>query len=479
MKILIRRCTLLSLVALASYTLGVSQTPTAVADQVYTLDSLVTGSSEYYVPREITSEVLLRLLAGTPSLEAQLIDFYSRGGLDVLPNRSLLLTRLLMPRPWPTPPKTLMVRPRLSIEVSPERLGSLREQPQPRGEEYRREAALSLLGQFVASSVRLYPGYFSTEGNRPAQSLALATPSGESVERALENYVQDTKPAPIYLPEKRDYAELRERSWVPGLESTIQFSQNRVSDNWYKGGASNLNLYMRNYLSLSYIKDRVLWKNELESKLNVYNADKDLVHRYRIADDLLRLHSNYGIRAFHKIYYTLDGELRTQIFHSYQENKTSLQSDFFAPFTVNVGLGLKYDLTKKSTKVYGRLFHLSVNVAPLSYTYRGTSNRNIDLGRHGLSPDKTWYQRFGSTIHANWEWKLNLYMTWSSRLYFNTSYQATELEWENTLDMALTRYFSTRLNLNLRFDDAVRPAKTWNKYLQYNELLSFGFNYRL
>ena len=281
------------------------------------------------------------------------------------------------------------------------------------------------------------------------------------------------------LPEKRDYAELRERSWVPGLESTIQFSQNRVSDNWYKGGASNLNLYMRNYLSLSYIKDRVLWKNELESKLNVYNADKDLVHRYRIADDLLRLHSNYGIRAFHKIYYTLDGELRTQIFHSYQENKTSLQSDFFAPFTVNVGLGLKYDLTKKSTKVYGRLFHLSVNVAPLSYTYRGTSNRNIDLGRHGLSPDKTWYQRFGSTIHANWEWKLNLYMTWSSRLYFNTSYQATELEWENTLDMALTRYFSTRLNLNLRFDDAVRPAKTWNKYLQYNELLSFGFNYRL
>ena len=72
MKILIRRCTLLSLVALASYTLGVSQTPAAVADQVYTLDSLVTGSSEYYVPREITSEVLLRLLAGTPSLGAQL-----------------------------------------------------------------------------------------------------------------------------------------------------------------------------------------------------------------------------------------------------------------------------------------------------------------------------------------------------------------------------------------------------------------------
>ena len=210
-------------------------------------------------------------------------------------------------------------------------------------------------------------------------------PSGESIERALEGYVQDTKLAPIQLPEKRDYTELRERSWVPGLESSIQFSQNRVSDNWYKGGASNLNLYMRNYLSLSYITDRVLWKNELESKLSVYNADKDSVHRYRIADDLLRLRSNYGIRAFNKVYYTLDGELRTQLFESYQENKTSLQSDLFSPFTLNVGLGLKYDYTKKSTKVYGRFFHLSVNVAPISYTYRGTSNRNIDLGRHGLA----------------------------------------------------------------------------------------------
>ena len=45
--------------------------------------------------------------------------------------------------------------------------------------------------------------------------------------------------------------------------------------------------------------------------------------------------------------------------------------------------------------------------------------------------------------------------------------------------MALTRYFSTRFNLNLRYDDAVRPYPGWHRYLQYNELLSFGFNYRL
>ena len=162
------------------------------------------------------------------------------------------------------------MRPRLSVEVSPERLYSLHEMPRPSAEDYRREAALSLLGQFAAASVKRDPSSFASESNQHSPSLALAKPSGESIERALEGYVQDTKLAPIQLPEKRDYTELRERSWVPGLESSIQFSQNRVSDNWYKGGASNLNLYMRNYLSLSYITDRVLWKNELESKLSVY-----------------------------------------------------------------------------------------------------------------------------------------------------------------------------------------------------------------
>ena len=65
--------------------------------------------------------------------------------------------------------------------------------------------------------------------------------------------------------------------------------------------------------------------------------EKDSVHRYRIADDLLRLRSNYGLKAWNKMYYTIDAELRTQLLHSYLENKRSLQSDFLAPYTINGG----------------------------------------------------------------------------------------------------------------------------------------------
>lgn len=38
------------------------------------------------------------------------------------------------------------------------------------------------------------------------------------------------------------------RYWISAFESAVQFSQNYVSENWYKGGSSNLNLFTKNNL---------------------------------------------------------------------------------------------------------------------------------------------------------------------------------------------------------------------------------------
>ena len=448
------------------------------------LDSLLAEGTEYYIPTPISSPSLLELKAQAPSHSLQLLDFYRLGGQDTYtPMRSALLPSLILPRRDKRSSWILSRGKGLRIVVPPNDYLQLGK-PQPWD-----RLPLDLEGlqsTIYPTSQRLlaylgqgdYDGR-SKQGLRRPETLALARPSGGSIERVLTHYTQESKPQSLQLPQERNYEVLKQRHWIPSLESSIQFSQNRVSDNWYKGGASNLNLYMRNYFGLRYVTERVLWNNEIESRLSIYNAEKDSVHRYRIADDLLRLSSNYGIRAWNKVYYTLDAELRTQLLQSYQENKASIQSEFLAPYTINVGLGMKFDYSMVSTKVYGRAFNLSVNVAPISYTYRATTKKHIDLARHGLSEDMLWYQRIGSTVRANWQWKMNMNITWTSRFYFNTSYQHVEAEWENTLDMALTRFFSTRFNLQLRYDDAVRPASGWNKHLQYNELLSFGFNYRL
>lgn len=276
-------------------------------------------------------------------------------------------------------------------------------------------------------------------------------------------------------------SEIERKYWLWGFESSVQFSQNYISDNWHKGGNSNLNLSMRNYLSLLYSKGKVQWLGEIESKLGLYSADVERqTTKYRISEDRLRLHSNYGIKINKRWSYTLDGELRTQLFNIYNPSRTKLHSAPLAPVRSNLGVGLQYTYQYKSKERYGRKFKIAVNFAPFSHNWRWSQRRDIDLARHGFKdPNKLSVHSFGSTLRGQMQWDINMDLSWASRVYFNTSYHNVEAEWENTLTMRISRYFSTRINLQLRFDDSAKPSEAWHRYLQINELLSFGFNYKL
>lgn len=267
------------------------------------------------------------------------------------------------------------------------------------------------------------------------------------------------------------------RYWRPYFESALQFSQNYISENWYKGGNGNLNLFMRNYIKYDYNKDKVQLTNELEWKASFYTAPKDTLHEYRVGDDVFRIHSNLGYKAFTKWFYTFDAEFRTQLFTNYAENSEQKLAAFFSPFSINLGLGMKYELNKKF-KHPGRSLSFTTNLAPLSYTYMYSVNDKIDLARHGFVDGRHYLSKVGSTVRADLTYNFNHFISWQSRLYYFTSYDRIEGEFENTLNMAISRYFSTRLYLNLRYDDGVKKKDPSDNYVQVYELISFGFNYK-
>ena len=283
--------------------------------------------------------------------------------------------------------------------------------------------------------------------------------------------------APVkFIPERR--------YWVSHFESAIQFAQNYISPNWHKGGVSALNLTNRQYFVYNYNKDKVQFTNELEWKTNVYTAPKDTLRDYKIGDDVLRLHSNIGYKAFNRWFYTFDATFQTQLFNNYAENTDNKLASFLSPFSVNLGIGMKYDLNKTFPNRRHKKVTLSANMAPLSYTFMYSTNENIDLGRHGFKKDEATgkYNRqlsqFGSTINATMTFQFNRNVSWYSRFYYFTSYDRMLGEFENRLTMAISRFFSTTISLNLRYDDAVAKKEDFNSYLQVNELLSFGFNYK-
>lgn len=282
--------------------------------------------------------------------------------------------------------------------------------------------------------------------------------------------------APVkFIPERR--------YWTSHFESSVQFAQNYISPNWHKGGVSTLNLTNRELFTYNYKKDKVKFDNSLEIKNNLYTAPKDTLRDYKVGDDVFRIYSNLGYKAFNKWYYTFDLDFKTQLFSSYAENQDVKLAGLLSPFSINIGIGMKYDLDKKFTSSKHKKVVLSANIAPISYTYVRTIDKDIDLARHfSKKEDATEYPYkqsiFGSTINATMTFQFSRNISWYSRFYYNTNYQSIRGEFENRLNMAIGRFFSTIISLNLRYDDGIAKKEDFDSYLQINELLSFGFNYK-
>ena len=326
-----------------------------------------------------------------------------------------------------------------------------------------------------------YPMYFRyTQASLPQDAVKAKVLKKEITEDfplvVTKDVTFDDVSAPTkFIPERR--------YWTSHFESSLQVAQNYISPNWHKGGTSSLNLNNREYFIYNYERGKVKIANELEIKNNVYTAPNDTLRSYKVSDDVFRLHSNFGFQAISKWYYTLDVEFKTQLLSSYGENSDLKQAGFLSPYSVNIGLGMKYDLNKTFKKNKYRTLTFNVNVAPLSYTFKQTIDKDIDLGRHfqakeGETELPTKQHQFGSTVNAILNFQINKDINWYSRFYYNTTYSRIEGEWENRFTFAWSRFFSTNITLNMRYDDGVTRSEDYKHYLQINELLSFGFNYK-
>jgi hypothetical protein len=268
--------------------------------------------------------------------------------------------------------------------------------------------------------------------------------------------------------------------WIKSGSNLIQFSQNYISENWYKGGIGNLNLLSQHSFSTNYKKNKVEFNNFFEWKLSLYTNPNDTLRNIKIGEDLFRIYSNFGIQAAHNWYYSSNIEVKTQLFKNFKENSTNVVSSALSPVLVNVGiLGMRYQLEKTYPKVKGKKVNFSMDMSPLSIQYTYVMDDEVDPTRFGIEAGKQHTFDFGSTINAKYVLFFNKNVSLSSRFKYFTNYEKVNIESENELNMPLNRFFSTRIYLYARFDDS-KGLKKDSKlgFLQLNELLSFGFNYK-
>lgn len=287
--------------------------------------------------------------------------------------------------------------------------------------------------------------------------------------------LDEADPMPEVLPEVDSVEVVIEKPdfWKYKLDGFLQFMQNSVSNNWYKGGENNYSALGALTLEANYDnKSRWKWDNKLEMKLGFQTSPSDTVNKFKTNEDLIRYTGKIGLQAVNRWYYTIQVLAYTQFYHGLKANKRDVFSDFMSPFNLNFGIGMDYKVEWLNKRLTG-----TVNMSPLAINYRYVDRTalaksfgvKIDRHTHSLTD-------FGSQLTASLEWKMNDIVKWKSRIYAFTSYHRSEMEWENTFELRLSKYITANLFLYPRFDDSNNRDEELG-YWQFKEYSSLGFAY--
>ena len=279
---------------------------------------------------------------------------------------------------------------------------------------------------------------------------------------------------------KADVEVKKPNFWTFKGDGFLQFLQNYVSGNWYKGGESNYSMLSSLTLEANYNnKSKWKWDNKLEMKLGFQTSPSDSVNKFKANEDLIRLTSKVGLQATKHWYYTLQLLAYTQFTRGLKANDKRTYSDFMSPFNLNVGIGMDYKMEWFNKKLTG-----TVNISPLAVNYRYVDRTIFMNGdtqqwfpsRHGLEADRHSLVDLGSQFTVDFTWKMAENISWKSRMYGFTSYKRVEYEWENTFSFQFNKYISSKLFIHPRFDDN-RQRDDHHGYWMFKEFLSIGFNY--
>ena len=259
--------------------------------------------------------------------------------------------------------------------------------------------------------------------------------------------------------------------WTYKGDGFLQFMQNYVSGNWYKGGESSYSMVGALTLEANFDnKNRWKWDNKLEMKLGFLTSRSDSVHKFKSNEDLLRLTSKVGLEAAKNWYYTLQLMAYTQFTRGLKANDYNTYSDFMSPFNLNLGLGMDYKVESKNKRLTG-----TINLSPVAINYRYVDR--LALGpSYGLEEGRHSLVEFGPNATADLTWKFNDVVTWKTRFYAFTSFKRAEIEWENTFELRVSKYITANLFLFPRFDDASSYDEDLG-YWQFKEYSSLGFAY--
>ncbi len=270
--------------------------------------------------------------------------------------------------------------------------------------------------------------------------------------------------------------------WSKGAKFQVHASQNYITSNWYKGGESNLaaTFYAMGYFNYDNRKG-LQWDNKAEWKLGLYGMASDSLRWLRVNEDLVRLNSKLGYKAFKNFYYTAEWDFQTSLFNTYKSNTYVRTSGPFSPMRMSLSAGMDYKYKK-----------VSVFVSPLSYKLIYVADMRVKDGllesdniahQVGITDGTRQSNQLGALIRTDFDHDFNESIGMEVHFSFFGNYvgkiKGVEVGCELIGNFKINRFLSAKVTLYPRYDSTTIPTDGGKPKMQFYELISLGFNYKL
>lgn len=267
--------------------------------------------------------------------------------------------------------------------------------------------------------------------------------------------------------------------WRLGGKISIDATQMAMR-NWIKGGENTITLLSTVELYANYKRGPHIWQNNGTFK---YGAIRQGKKSMRTNEDKINISSNYGYRAFKKLYYSAQMEFKSQFgpIYEYSGNvKTRLASRFMAPATLTVGAGLEYKINERN----------SITVSPLTSKNTFVVSDTVSHKRYNVEEDKNVRSETGlylKWVYKNKFWK-NIEVNSVAEFFSNYFHKPQNVDVDWNLELVFPINYNVRATITTEMiydDDQEIPVKDADgkqigttKGLQFKELLKLGVVFR-
>ncbi len=266
-----------------------------------------------------------------------------------------------------------------------------------------------------------------------------------------------------------------------------EFSQilNQVSfTNWAAGGENSFSSASIAGLEANYEKDNISFKNTLDLRHGLYKTEGQSLRKN---EDMIDFTSKFGRKIAEKLNSSAMINYKSQFTPGYHyPNDSVVVSRFMAPGFLITSLGLDYNPWD----------FLSVFVSPATGRFTFVLDQELaDKGAFGVDTSKNVKTEFGAMISLTFNKRFTENIRVRSKLdLFNTyfspdtySWKNSVLNWESTLKIRITEYFTANLLLYVIYDHNItvpvyetiegEEIITGEEQWQFKQTFGLGFSY--